>query len=372
MAMERGPGARTRSPSTASRGAAARHGEPLMDASLAAPAADDGATEPARPLLTVCTPTYQRPELLRRALESILAQAGPRMREVELVVSDNSTTDESEEIATAILARWPGPTRYARNRPPLDMIANHNRCIELATGASIVFLHDDDLHLPGGIDAVLDVLERPGAAPVHLFGVDVVRMDGRLRRRQHPHRDEQLTPAQALRRLLTDSSFVRLPGVVASAEAYRGAGQFDELAGNAIDLDMWVRLFARHGLHTVPHGLAAYTVHGAALTSGMFTPEVVARLVRIFERASGLGVLDAGELRRAETRWFHKFVLAGAYRALETGDRAGAAEILDLFSLPSLRQLGTSLRWLPVRAAFWAITLGARRRPAAERTDPRS
>jgi glycosyltransferase involved in cell wall biosynthesis len=319
-----------------------------------------------QPLLTVCTPTFERPELLRRAIGSVIAQVDPRMSQVELVVADNSTGDEPEEIARSLLATWPGPTHYVRNRPSVGMIGNHNRCIELATGRYIAFLHDDDALVPGGIGMVLDAVSPPGAAAVHLFGVDVVRIDGSLRRRQRPRRDEQLDPPRALRRLLTDSSFVRLPGLIASADAYRAAGPFNEDAGNAIDLDMWVRLFARHGLHTVPHVLAAYTVHEAALTSGMFTPETVDRLMRIFDRAAGLGVLTPREVRRGQSRWFHKFILAGAYRSLEARDRAAAAEILRLFRLREIRRLGPSARWLPARLAFTVATLGARPRRAAD------
>ena len=205
-----------------------------------------------RPLLTICTPTFERPDLLRRALGSVVAQVDPRMTQVELVVADNSESDESEDVAKALLASWPGPTRYVRNRPSLGMVGNHNRCIELAAGRNIAFLHDDDAFVPGGIGHVLDTVSRADAYEVHLFGVDVVRIDGRVRRRQRPRRDERLSPRTALHRLLTDSSYVRLPGLVASAAAYRDAGPFAEDAANAIDLDMWVRLFARHGLHTVP------------------------------------------------------------------------------------------------------------------------
>jgi glycosyltransferase involved in cell wall biosynthesis len=321
-----------------------------------------------RPALTICTPTYERPELLRRALGSVIAQVDPRLTDVELVVADNSETDEPEQIATSLLASWPGPVQYVRNRPGIGMVANHNKVISLARGRNIAFLQDDDVLAPGGIAVVLDALER-SAAPVHLFGVDVVRIDGTLRRRQRPKRDEQLSPADALRRLLTDSSFVRLPGVVASADAYAAAGAFDQDAANAIDFDMWVRLFGRHGLHTVPSTVAAYTVHSAALTSGMFTPEVVERLLRIFERAAALGVLTPGEVRRREATWFHKFILAGAYRSLEVRDRGSAASIMDLFRLPAIKRLGPSARWLPARIAFTLATLGARRVPLVA-TDP--
>jgi glycosyltransferase involved in cell wall biosynthesis len=152
------------------------------------------------PLLTICTPTCARPDLLRRALESVTRQVGARSADVELVVSDNSPDDESEGVARAILAAWPGPTRYVRNQPPVGMVDNHNRCLEMATGRHLLFLHDDDYLVPGAVEAIVDVIDAHDRPAVHLFGVDVVTMDGRRRRLQVARREEVLPPAAALRR----------------------------------------------------------------------------------------------------------------------------------------------------------------------------
>jgi len=279
---------------------------------------------------------------------------------VELIVSDNSTSDESEHVARPLLATWPGPTRYVRNQPPIGMVENHNRCLELATGRSIAFLQDDDMMLTGALETITRVVADPDGPAVHLFGVDVVTLEGRLRRRQVPRRDEVLPPERALRRLLTGSSYVRVPGLVVRAHAYRAAGPFDPGVGNAIDFDMWVRLLARYGLHTVPRVVAAYTVHETALTAGMFTPATVATLMTIFDRAAAEGVISHADVRRCQVTWFHQFILAGAYRHLERRDRAGAAEILAMFNLPTIRRLGLSARWLPARIAFSLLVVGAR------------
>jgi glycosyltransferase involved in cell wall biosynthesis len=321
-------------------------------------------TEP-QPILSVCTPTRDRADLLRRSLGSIAGQVVPPGAIVELVVSDNSTDDASEAVARPVLAAWPGPTRYARNDPPVGLVENHNRCLELATGRYVSFLHDDDYLVPGALAAVIEELSAPGGPAVHLFGVDVVDLAGRRRRSQCPHRDELLPPPDALRRLLTSSSYVRIPGLVASAEAYRAVGAFDPGAANAMDFEMWVRLFARFGVHRVPRTVASYTVHEAALTSAMFTPPTISLLFRIFDRAAALGVLDQATVRRCQATWFHQFILAGTYRFLERRDRAGAAAIMALFGLPAVRQLGLSLRWLPARLAFGLLTLGAGQRSPA-------
>jgi hypothetical protein len=67
-------------------------------------------------------------------------------------------------------------------------------------------------------------------------------------------------------------------------------------------------------------------------------------------------------IRRWQADWYHQFILAGAYRRLRRGHRAEAREVLRLFDLPDVRGVGVSPRWLPVRIAFTAATVGAHRR----------
>ena len=56
------------------------------------------------PLLTIAVPTYHRVDLLKRCLESI---AGPYSSgELELVVSDNSTEPDTEQLVARYSRRW--------------------------------------------------------------------------------------------------------------------------------------------------------------------------------------------------------------------------------------------------------------------------
>jgi glycosyltransferase involved in cell wall biosynthesis len=173
-----------------------------------------------KPVLSICIPAFNRPTLLDRTLRSIaVTEAGDAQR-IELIISDDSTDERVGRIATVQLAAWAGPGRYARNVPPLGMVANFNRCIELATGSWVLVLHDDDYLLPGGVSSILSAAERASARDqVLLFGVDVVDEAGHLIRRQLPRSAGYLAPPDALERLVTRSSFVRFPGIVVRHEA---------------------------------------------------------------------------------------------------------------------------------------------------------
>ena len=70
------------------------------------------------PLVSICTPTYQRPELLRRAIASCLAQT---CGDFEMVITDNSTDDRSG----AVVAAFNDPRlRYHKNKTNLGPFAN--------------------------------------------------------------------------------------------------------------------------------------------------------------------------------------------------------------------------------------------------------
>jgi hypothetical protein len=314
-------------------------------------------------LLSIAMPTRNRPELLERALASVIEATGPVARQVEVAVSDGSTDEASGEVVRRMLADWPGGHRYVWNRPALSLPGNMNRATGLATGTWVLQLHDDDLLRPGACRAVLDAVGRIGPDErVLLFGVDVVTLDGAVRRRQTFRRERYLPPAEALKRVLRNSSFVRLPAAVVHRAAFEEEGEFEATLGPACDTDMWMRLFSRYGVRCMPQTTCAYTVHEAATTTGMWNQETVQACLRIFDRAVARGVAPEGSIRRWESDFFHQFILGGAYRRLRRRQRAEARGVLRLFDLPEVRHLGVSPKWLPVRAAFVAATAGTRQR----------
>ena len=66
-----------------------------------------------KPVLSLCIPTYNRAELLRGCLESIVTQESFDSR-TEVVVSDNCSTDNTEEICRQFAEKYEN-IRYFRN-----------------------------------------------------------------------------------------------------------------------------------------------------------------------------------------------------------------------------------------------------------------
>jgi glycosyltransferase involved in cell wall biosynthesis len=308
-------------------------------------------------------PTRDRAELLARALDSVVSAAASVAEHVEVVVSDGSADEASARVVEHRLSGWPGGYRYVSNRPALSLPGNINRAMELATGEWILQLHDDDYLLPDAGPVILETTRRtPPDERVLLFGVEIVDEHGVVQRRQRFRRERYLEPKNALRRVLRNSSFVRQPAAVVHRAAFQDEGWYDTTLGGPCDTDMWVRLFARYGVRCVPSTTCAYTIHHQAATSGMWNPSTIRVNREIFDRAVARGVVPERFIRRWESDFFHQFILAGVYRRLRLRQRAEARDVLRLFDLPELRDLGTSPRWLAVRVAFAAATVGVQKR----------
>ena len=306
----------------------------------------------ARVRLSVCVPTYNRPGLVGRAIASIVEAASDAVERIEIIVSDNSPT-VSEDASRRALAAWPGAGRYLGNATNVGISANLNQCIATASGDYIMFVGDDDRMLPGAMGAILAALDvAPASDRVLLFGVDAVDGAGRVRRSQRFFADARLGPGEALERLLA-GGFAWFPGVVISRDALVEAGMFDDQFGNMIDLELWVRLFARHGVRCLPAVVCAYSVHRESATQTMpYDAAAIATVLEIFERARATGVLPDREVDRCESAFLDRLILGGAYVRLQAGDARGARDVLALYDVPEVRAVGSTGRWRSVRTAF--------------------
>jgi glycosyltransferase involved in cell wall biosynthesis len=311
----------------------------------------------ASPVLSFAMPTRNRPQLLERALRSLVGSMDAVAEHVEITVSDGSDTDASGRVVDRLLKDWPGGHRYVWNRPALTLVENMNRAAELATGEWIQQLDDDDFMLPKCGQSMIDCIRRtPPEEQVLVFGAHIVDANGVKRREQAFDREEYLPPGEALRRLLRNSAAVREPMVVVRRTALVEVGLFDVEVGDAADTDMWVKLFSRHGLRCLPLSTCAYTIHEAAATMGMWNPGTIETLNTVFDRAVASGVAPEREVRRWQADFINQFILAGAYRRLRVRRRSEAKDVLQLFHLPTVKALGPSPKWLPVRLAFTAAS----------------
>jgi abequosyltransferase len=113
------------------------------------------------PKLSVCIPTYNRAGYIGDALESVVSQYEKSWDgKVEICVSDNASTDETELVVSRILEKNPIPIIYHRNEKNIGFDRNMLAVIGMARGRYCWFLGSDDIIEPGGISEILKILEK--------------------------------------------------------------------------------------------------------------------------------------------------------------------------------------------------------------------
>jgi hypothetical protein len=109
--------------------------------------------------VSVGLPTFNRATLLGRAIDSVLAQTH---RDVELIVSDNASTDNTEALCRERAGR---DTRLRYVRQPVNRgpTANFNAALDAARGDHFMWLSDDDWLDANYVAACLEAIaSRPG------------------------------------------------------------------------------------------------------------------------------------------------------------------------------------------------------------------
>ncbi|MBE9203605.1 glycosyltransferase family 2 protein [Synechocystis salina LEGE 06099] len=299
------------------------------------------------PLLSVCIPTYNRPAWLRRGLESIAVGDGT---DIEVIITDDSDTDQGQAIAADVLENWSGSWRYEHHQQPLGMAQNWNRAIQWATGQYVMVLHDDDFFLPQGLGRLVNKLQGLGNQyPVLLFGVWVVDAQERVMKRQVFRQDQFLPPHNALIKLFSNSSLVRFPAVVIQRDLFAEVGYFNPDWQEPCDVEMWMRLFANYGVYCCREATVAYRVHDQALTMVSFHEKTVEILLRLFEELAKFNILSGSELEQCKQLFFHQYILAGAWRQLRRGQWDTFKAVMGLWQLPELGGMPWTPKWQGLR-----------------------
>ncbi len=109
------------------------------------------------PLVSVIIPTYNRGRLILDSVNSVLNQT---YKNIELIVVDDCSTDDTKEIIESIKDFR---IKYIKLEKNSGACAARNRGIERATGEFIAFNDSDDLWIPEKICSQLDFLNKNNA-----------------------------------------------------------------------------------------------------------------------------------------------------------------------------------------------------------------
>ncbi|MGH9962626.1 MAG: glycosyltransferase family 2 protein, partial [Pyrinomonadaceae bacterium] len=108
------------------------------------------------PRVTIGIPVFNGANYLAQAIDSILAQTWGNF---ELIISDNASTDETQEICRSYEAR-DQRIRYIRNEHNIGAAGNFNKLFSLARGRYFKWAAHDDVCAPEYLQRCVGVLDR--------------------------------------------------------------------------------------------------------------------------------------------------------------------------------------------------------------------
>jgi glycosyltransferase involved in cell wall biosynthesis len=197
------------------------------------------------PTVSVCIPVYNGADSIGRSIDSVLAQT---YADFECVVVDNSSTD-------ATVARVQGYSdpriRVVRNLTNLGLVTNHNRCISVARGRLIQFVHADDWLLPNCLARLVPAFDDDNVGLA--FAPRQVLTPDQSWKARYGRLEEPLRPlhpvnsgSELIRRYVAagaDGNPIGEPtSVMVRRETLIAAGGFRPQVPQLQDIDAWLRM----------------------------------------------------------------------------------------------------------------------------------
>jgi glycosyltransferase involved in cell wall biosynthesis len=201
---------------------------------VARPAASGQVTAGAATKVSVILPTYNRPEMLGAAIDSVLSQT---MQNFEIVVVNDAGVEVESVVSQKNTSGRITYVRHAQNR---GLAAARNTGIKLAKGAHIAYLDDDDLYYPDHLQTLIHCLEHNDCAVAYTDAqrAHQTQKDGRC---VVTHKDVPYSVDFNHDRILV-GNFIPVLCVMHARGCLDEAGLFDESLTSHEDWDLWIRL----------------------------------------------------------------------------------------------------------------------------------
>lgn len=230
------------------------------------------------PMASICVPVYNGAEFLEAALTSATSQT---VNDLEIVVVDGGSTDDSVEIARSI---GDARVRVVATGANDGMVPNWNRTVELSRGRYVKFLFQDDLLAPTCVERMVEVFEANPSVGLVFSPRDILVEDadgayaqGWLRYNQDVHAFlgdlQEVNDGHAIvMRHAADgfeSNRIGEPTCVMIERSwFERLGTFNLRMRQLVDVEMWLRVLYHADAGFIDERLASFRVHTAATTAG--------------------------------------------------------------------------------------------------------
>ncbi len=276
------------------------------------------------PEVSVCIPAYNGERFLREAIDSVFAQ---EYQDFEIVVSDDASTDQSNEIVHS----YHDPRlRLYRNEIGIGIPGNWNLALGKARGRYIKFLFQDDVIYPDCLSTMVNAMKANGTVGIVFGRRDVDEQDGLCAEHFYLYLKNLHEPLERNHRLQAFNegkglleSCIKLGGlyfnyiaepsfVMLDSTLIPRVGYFDNRLRQNADYEYWLRFLMVSDAYFVDRPLGRFRLHAQSESSrgnDLFTKLrylyeerlVISNLIALAEKENAQDITPLLDARR---RWF--------------------------------------------------------------------
>lgn len=216
-----------------------------------------------QPLVTIAIPTFNRASLLKDCVRAALSQT---YQHFEILVSDNASTDDTEEVLREFTDCR---LRVIRQNKNIGLLPNWNACLAGAKGDYIVFVSDDDRIAPWMLERCIALVKSEVQISIVIALSDAYSIE---MAKTLPKRPSQKLitgiwdGSDILIEYLNDRIHTAMCSILIRTDALRADGGFPIDLPHAADVAAWAPLLLRGKAGLVNQSCATIFFHSGRET----------------------------------------------------------------------------------------------------------
>jgi len=223
------------------------------------------------PLVSVTVLSYNQAHFILECLESIKAQQYPNM---ELIIHDDASRDDSVEIIDSWLGKCDIPHRFLKSRVNRGICRSLNNILSHVRGKYVSGIAADDVWLPNKLFGQVRMMEQlPARVGVIYSDAMLIDEDGKLLPGKFSEdgrcRNFKAMPEGDVHLALWQDNFIAPMTILMKRECYERVGIYDENLF-AEDWDMWLRISRHYDFIFSPEITVKYRIVGTSATRANF------------------------------------------------------------------------------------------------------
>ena len=227
------------------------------------------------PTVSVIIPTYNRANLIGKAIKSVLKQT---YQDFEIIVINDGSTDNTEDVIRGFPdKRVEYIKKYKKNK---GISVARNIGIKVAMGKYIALLDSDDEWLPEKLDKQINVLqsESPKVGVVYSNALYIDESGKNINRKL----DNSKKAEGNIYEDLLGKYCVGYPSsFLIKKECLNRVGLFDDLLSGQEDWDMWIRIAKYYRFSLIKIPLVKYRLHSNQISKNLGVKNIAANRILV-------------------------------------------------------------------------------------------